>query len=50
MKSDTITQVCDDFLIEFNLVEGRFSFSLLDRIEEGEVDIQLFEVSLSKHY
>lgn len=50
MKNDTITQVCENFLIEFNLLEGSFSFSQLDRIEEGEVDNQLFKVSLSKQY
>ena len=50
MKSNTITQVCDDFLIEFDLHEGKIIFSDLLLIEEGEVDNQLFEVTLSKSY
>ena len=50
MKCDTITQVCDDYLIEFNLQEGKISFSDLLTIEEGEVDGIVFEISLSKNY
>ena len=50
MKEDTITQVCEDYLIEFNLLEGKISFSNLELIEEGEVDIQKFEVSLQHNY
>ena len=50
MKSNTITQVCDDYLVEFDLQEGKLTFSDLLLIEDGEVDNQLFEVTLSKSY
>ena len=48
-KEDTLTQVCDEYLIELNLIDGKISFSSLELIEEGEIDSRLFEVSIENY-
>ena len=42
--------MCEDYLVEFKLLEGKISFSNLEQIEEGEIDGEKFEVSLSSNY